>query len=151
MPGARAVGNLCRPGPDLLDRLDQRLRPEWFGKIGDAAGFHRGHVDSRAVIPGDVNDRQGNARGFESMPQFNPGFTIQVDIEDYATRCLEILLASEGLGGGKQNAVITVLTQKPLDPLEHSRVIIDDKDDISISQRRYPRQVMVVRLTKLFG
>jgi hypothetical protein len=40
----------------------------------------------------------------------------------------------EFLGGLKHDAVVTVFAQQPLQPLEHPKVIIDDKDDIPIPQ-----------------
>ena len=45
-----------------LDRLDQRLRRERLGQIGEAAGCHRGHPGGVAVVAGDVDDRRLDAR-----------------------------------------------------------------------------------------
>jgi hypothetical protein len=105
-----AAAYLCRPGRDLLDRLDQRLRLERLCKIGNAAGFDRGHVNSGTVIGGDVNNWQGNARRLETMPQFDSGFVVQVDVENHATCRIEIVVVLELFGGRKQNAFITVMT-----------------------------------------
>jgi hypothetical protein len=40
----------------------------------------------------------------------------------------------ELLGGRKPDAVVAVVAQQPLQPLEHPKVVIDDKDDVLILQ-----------------
>ena len=66
------------------------------------------------------------------MPQFDSKFVVQIDVENHATCQLEIVVILELLGGRKHDAVVTVFAKQPLQPLEHSRVIIDDKDDSPI-------------------
>ena len=72
------------------------------------------------------------------MPQVDAGFIVQVDVEDDAKRFFEIVVISKGLGRREQDTFVTVFTQQPLYSPERSGVIIDDKDDISIPQDRYP-------------
>ena len=70
-----------------------------------------------------------------------PEFLVQVDVENQATGRVEIVVILERFGGRKQDAVVTVFAQQPPYPLQRSGVIIDDKDDIPISQDRYPWSV----------
>jgi hypothetical protein len=61
------------------------------------------------VICGNIDDRQGNGRRFETMPKMDSGFTIEVDIEDQATGRFEVIMVPESFGGREHNAVIPVL------------------------------------------
>ena len=90
--------DLGRLGRGLFNRLDQGLRPERLCKIGNAAGFDCGHVNSGTVIGGDVNNWQGNARRLETMPQFDSRFVVQVDVENHATCRIEIIVVLELFG-----------------------------------------------------
>ena len=113
MRGVRDSNNLRRRGRHPFDRLDQGLRPEWLGKIGNTAGFDRGRADGGIVIGGDVNNRQRNSRRPETVPQLDSRFVVQVDVEDHATCRIEIVVLLELFGGGKHDAVVTVLAQQP--------------------------------------
>mgnify|MGYP007073120763 CR=1 FL=1 len=128
------VSYLRSPRRYPVNRLDQGLRPEWLCKVGNATGFDRGHADSGIVIGSDVNHRQGNAGRPETKPQFDSRFVVQVDVENHATCRLEIVVLLELLGGRKHDAVVTVMAQQALQPLEHPKVVIDDKNDIPIPQ-----------------
>src|SRR5215212_4328996 len=71
------------------------------------------------------------------MPEFNSRFVVQVDVENHAACRLQVVMILELLGGRKHEAVVTVFAKQPLQPPEHSRVIIDDKDDIPFPQDGY--------------
>jgi hypothetical protein len=94
---------------DLVDRLNQGLRSERLRKISDAARFDCGRAKSGIVIGSDVNNWQQNARRFETVPQLDSGFVVQVDVENDATRRTEIVVVLELFDGRKYDAVITVL------------------------------------------
>ena len=128
--------DLCEPSRCLLDRLDQRLCRERLCEIGEASGFQRSHPDGRIIVRGDVDNGHGNARRFETMPQVDAGFIVQVDVEDDAKRFFEIVVVLKGLGRREQDTFVTVFTQQSLYAPERAGVIIDDKDDISIWQER---------------
>ena len=61
---------------------------------------------------------------------------------------LEIAVILELLGGRKHDAVVTVLAQQPLQPLEHPKVIIDDKDDFRFRNDGYPRYVALTAFSR---
>ena len=102
-------GTYASPGRRLLERLDQRPRRERLCEIGDASGFHRGHANGGVVVRGDVDDRHGNSRSLETVPQFDPGLVVQVDIENDANRRFEIVVILKRLRRRKQDAVVTIV------------------------------------------
>ena len=64
----RSLGTPCR----CLERLDERLRGERLYKKCDAFRGRRGFANGRVLIPGNVDNRHGNACGFETMSQLDP-------------------------------------------------------------------------------
>ena len=68
------------------------------------------------------------------MPELDSGLVIQVDVENDAKSCFEIVVISKSFGRRKQDAVVTAFPQQSLYTPEHPGVIIDDKDDVSIWQ-----------------
>ena len=64
----RSLGTPCR----CFERLDERLRGERLCNKCDASRGQRSLANGRGLIPGDVDNGQGNACGFETMSQFDP-------------------------------------------------------------------------------
>ena len=118
-----------------LDRLDQRLRRERLCEIGEATGFQRSFANGGVVVPSDVDDRHQNSSSLETTPQLDPGFILEVDVHDDTQRFFEIIVVLKSLGRWKQGTVVTVCPQQSLYSPEHTRVVIDDKNDILIWHR----------------
>jgi len=95
--GVPATTDLCQSGRCFLKRLDQRLRRERLCEVGDASGFKRSCADGRTVVPSDVDERYGNSRSFEVIPQLYTGRIVQVDVENDTTRFFEIAVVSKRL------------------------------------------------------
>jgi hypothetical protein len=117
-----------------LDRLPQRLGREWLGEIGEATRLKRSRANGRAVVPSHVDDRHRIASRFETVPQLDARSIAQVDVEKDAKRVPEIAVAFESVRRRKQQAGVAELPQQSRYTLQHSGVVIDDKDDISIWQ-----------------
>jgi hypothetical protein len=130
---AKPVG-LCELRRCSPERLDQRLRREWLCEIGEASGLKGSGANGRAVVPSQVDDRHGNASSVEAMPQLDPLPIAQVDVEKDANRPVEIGLVCESLGRRKQQAGVAELPQHSSYTPQHSGVVIDDKDEVSIWQ-----------------
>jgi hypothetical protein len=62
----------------------------------------------------------------------------QVDVENDAGRAIEIGVASKSLRGRKQDGFVGVMPEQPLYALQHSRVIIHHKNEVSIWHVRHP-------------
>ena len=62
---------LREPRRCSLERLDQRLRRERFGKIGKAAGLKCSRANDWVVICGDVDNGHGNVSGCETLPKID--------------------------------------------------------------------------------
>src|SRR6267142_2921480 len=107
-------GGLSKPRRCSLDRLDQRLRRERLCEIGEATGFQRSFANGGVVVPSDVDDRQRNSSSLETMPQLDPGFILQVDVQDDTQRFFEIVVIFESLCRRKQQAVVTIFPQQSL-------------------------------------
>src|SRR5712675_3731433 len=131
-------GGLSKSRRCSLDRLDQRLRRERLCEIGEATGFQRRLANGGVVVPSDIDDRHRYSSSLETAPQLDPGFILQVDVQDDTQRFFEIVVVLKSLGRRKQDTVVTVLPQQSLYSLEHARVVIDDKNDILISHHRHP-------------
>ena len=69
-----------------LDRLNERLRPEGFGQVGDASRFDRGGAASLAVVAGNIYHRRRDAAVLKQSAQFDPRFAVQIDIDNHADR-----------------------------------------------------------------
>jgi len=78
------------------------------------------------VVARYIDDGHRNAISFETLPQLDPRSILQVDVEDDASRVLEIGVTFESPRGGKQDGFVSVLPQQPLDALQHSEVIVND-------------------------
>jgi hypothetical protein len=72
------------------------------------------------------------------MPKFDAWPGAQVDVEKDAKRVPEITVAFESVRRRKQQTGVAELPQQSSYTPQHSGVVIDDKDDISIWQGRYP-------------
>jgi hypothetical protein len=59
------------------------------------------------------------------MSQLDPRPVVQVDVEDDASRLLEIGVAFESPRGRKQDGFVRMLLEQALYALQHSWVIID--------------------------
>ena len=66
------------------------------------------------------------------MPQFDPRFIVQVDIENDAKRFVEIVVVLKSLRGWKQDRIVTVFAQKALYAPAHAGMVIDHKYNFSI-------------------
>src|ERR1700757_581256 len=71
------------------------------------------------------------------MAELDPGGTLEVDIEDNASRLCEIVVLLKRLGRRKRHAVVAMLSQEPLNTSEHSGVVVDHKDELSLRQVRW--------------
>ena len=58
----------------------------------------------RAFVPGDVNDRHGNVRFFETVSQLDTRTIAQVDVEKDANHPVKIAVICEGFRRRKQQA-----------------------------------------------
>ena len=63
----RSLGTPCR----RFERLDERLRGERLYKKCDASRGQRSFANGRVFIPGNVDNRHGNACGFETIVEAN--------------------------------------------------------------------------------
>src|SRR5437879_5530961 len=72
------------------------------------------------------------------MPHLYSGLIVQIDIEDDAESLIEIITFLQRFCRLKQNAIEAVLAQQPLHPLERARIVVDDKNDFSLGQDRWP-------------
>src|ERR1700739_4371755 len=93
--------DLCQAGRCFLKRLDQRRRRERLCEVGDASGFKRSQAGGRVIVPGDVDERDGNSRSLETIPQLYTGLIVQVDVENDTTRFFEVAVVSKSLRGLK--------------------------------------------------
>src|SRR3982074_2652548 len=75
------------------------------------------------------------------MPQVDSGLMVQVDVKYDANHIFEIVVAFKSLRGGKQDAVVPVFPQQPLQAPEGTRIVIDNKDGISVWHERHPWRV----------
>ena len=118
MTTRRAIGLkiYAKPGRGLLKRPDQRLRRERLCQVGDTSGFQGGHANGMVVVGGDINDRNGNSRGFEAPPHLDPGLVVQVDVENDAKRLVEVAVILKSLCRLEQHAVIAMLPQQSFHP-----------------------------------
>jgi hypothetical protein len=134
MQASRSVTttNLSQSGRCFLKRLDQRLRRERLCEVGDASGFKRGRADGKTVVPGDVDDRDGNSRSFEAIPQLYTRLIVQIDVENDTTRFFEIAVVSKSFRRLKQQAAIAAFPQQPFHAPQDAQVVIDDKNDFSV-------------------
>ena len=64
----RSLGTPCQ----CFERLDERLRGERLCKKCDASRSQRSFANGRVLIPGNEDNRHGNACGFETMSQLDP-------------------------------------------------------------------------------
>jgi hypothetical protein len=75
------------------------------------------------------------------MPQLDPRPIVQVDVEDDANRILEIgavlkKVAFKSTGRRKQDGLVLVLPEQTLYGLQHSRVVINDQNEVWARQRQ---------------
>jgi hypothetical protein len=82
-------------------------------------------ANGKVVVARYVDDGHRNAISLETLPQLDPRSILQVDVEDDASRALEIGVTFESPRGRKQDGFVSVLPQQPLNALQHPRVIID--------------------------
>ncbi|WP_441300155.1 hypothetical protein [Bradyrhizobium sp.] len=122
-------------GRHSLNRFDQRFRSKWLRQIGNAPGFDGGSPNRVIVVGRDVDDRQGNARIDQSMAHLDPRNAIQLDVENDADRCIEIVAALERLRRVEERAIKAVLLQQAFDALQNADVVVDDKDESLVGQR----------------
>src|SRR5689334_9913464 len=84
------------------------------------------------------------------MPDFDPGFVAEVDVDDRADAFVEILVLAESIGGGEQHAVIAVLAQQSLHAPEHAGIVVDDVNQFALRHMRWScsgRRTAPVRLS----
>jgi len=87
------------------------------------------------VVAGHVDDRHGIASSFETKPQIDTRpVVVQVDIEEDAKGIFEVAMIFESLRSRKQHAGIPKLAQQSPESLQGRDVIINDKNDVPISQ-----------------
>ena len=75
------------------------MRCEWFGEKGDAPRGQRSLADLLVRIPGHIDNRHGDACSFQILSQLNARSVRQVDIEDDASRLLDVGVIFECLRG----------------------------------------------------
>ena len=93
-----------------------------------------------------VDDRDGYPFSLEMMPQLDARSIVQVYIEDDANRLFEIGVAFESLCRRKQDRFVCVLPEQPLDSLQHSRVVIDNQNNVPIFQSTISLIARAIRL-----
>src|SRR5258705_10170051 len=67
----KSIKALCKPRRCSLEGLHQRLHREWLCEIGEAPGLKRSRANSGVVVSRHVDDRHGNVRCFETVPQLD--------------------------------------------------------------------------------
>ena len=82
-----------------------------------------------------LDDRHGIASSFETKPQIDTRpVVVQVDIEEDVKALFEVAVIFESLRCRKQHAGIPKLAQQSLESPQGRDVIINDKNDVPISQ-----------------
>ena len=92
----------------------------------------RSGANGWAVVPGDVDNRHRNVRFFETVPHLNTRSIAQVDVDKDTNHPIKIALICEGFRRGEQHAFVAQLPQQSRYAPQHHRVIINDKNKVSL-------------------
>ena len=75
-------------------------------------------MNDRVRIPGHVDNRHGNARSFETIPQVDARSVVQVDVENDASRSFKINLILKRLCRRKQHGFVSMPPKQTLESLK---------------------------------
>jgi hypothetical protein len=90
----------------------------------------RSRANGWVVVSSHVDDRHGNVRRFQTMPQLDARTIAKIDVEKDANRLVEFAMLCESLRRGKQQACVAKLPQQSRYAFQDRGVVIDDQDKL---------------------
>jgi hypothetical protein len=125
-------------GASQMQVLRQRRSGKWLGEKRKAPGTMRSLANGGVVIPGHEDDWRRDIFGLETLRHLDPRNVAKINVEQDAGGFVKIVVLGESLRRSKQETFVAKLPQQPRYALQHSGVVIDDKDKVANCQFRLP-------------
>jgi hypothetical protein len=113
------------------DCVHQQLGRKRLVQIGDAAGCERLAPGSLIVERGHEDDGNRTAVRRQAAPQLDARHAAEVNVEQKTSRGVSDTGAEQPLRRRKTRSIKPLGGQQPLNCLDHTRVVVDDYDELS--------------------